>query len=159
MEFRLAGPGDLPLLVRTRLEVLRAANGLADDADLSGVEAASRAYYARALADGAHTAVLVFDGGDFVGAGGISYYSVMPTVHNPSGRCGYVMNMYTRPAYRRRGIAAHTLDLLVRDAREKGVGQIALEATDMGRPLYAHYGFQAAEREMFLPDTTYDDGE
>ena len=45
-------------------------------------------------------------------------------------------NMYTAPAYRRQGIAFHTLDLLVKDAREQGVSQIALEATEMGRPLY-----------------------
>ena len=46
------------------------------------------------------------------------------------------MNMYTAPEYRRQGIAFHTLDLLVKDAKEQGVLQIALEATDMGRPLY-----------------------
>lgn len=51
------------------------------------------------------------------------------------------MNMYTAPEYRRQGIAFHTLDLLVKDAKEQGVLQIASEATDMGRPLYERYGF------------------
>ena len=45
------------------------------------------------------------------------------------------MNMYTAPKYRRQGIAKHTLDLLVNDAKAQGVSQIALEATDMGQPL------------------------
>ena len=65
----------------------------------------------------------------------------MPTYHNPSGKKAYIMNMYTAPEYRRQGIAIHTLDLLVKNAKEQGVLQIVLEATDMGRLLYEKYGF------------------
>ena len=36
------------------------------------------------------------------------------------------------------------------NAREQGVSQIALEATDMGRPLYERYGFIKMEDEMEL---------
>ena len=86
-----------------------------------------------------------------MGAGGVSYYRVMPTFHNPTGRCAYIMNMYVRPAYRRRGIATAMLDLLVADARRHGAGRIGLEATAMGRPLYEQYGFVSASGEMELP--------
>ena len=150
MEFRKATAEDIDLLVRTRIEVLRAANGLADSADMSEVEKQSRAYYEKALADGTHTALLVSDHGQFIGAGGISYYRVMPTYHNPTGRKGYIMNMYTRPEYRRKGIAFHTLDLLVRDARGKGITSVSLEATAAGRPLYEKYGFSGMKNEMEL---------
>ena len=43
-----------------------------------------------------------------------------------------------------------SLNLLVMNAREQGVSQIALEATDMGRPLYEKYGFVKMEDEMEL---------
>lgn len=43
------------------------------------------------------------------------------------------MNMYTNPAYRRKGIAYQTLNLLVADAKNKGIDAISLEATEMGR--------------------------
>ena len=151
LTYRKASVEDLDLLVRTRTEVLHAANGLGEDADMSEAEAQSRAYYLKALRDGTHTAYLVFDGDRFAGAGGISYYQVMPTYHNPSGNKAYIMNMYTRPEYRRRGIAYRTLDLLVEDARAKGIGFIALEATAMGRPLYEKYGFIPMNDEMVLP--------
>ncbi|MBR1558946.1 MAG: GNAT family N-acetyltransferase [Clostridia bacterium] len=149
--YRKMGLESLDLLVATRVEVLRAANLLGADTDMSRVEAESRRYYAEALADGTHTACLAFDGDEFVGAGGVSYYRVMPTYHDPTGRKAYIMNMYVRPAYRRRGIATHMLDLLVADARAKGVGSIALEATAAGRPLYEKYGFIPLEHEMELP--------
>ena len=74
----------------------------------------------------------------------------MPTYHNPSGRKAYIMNMYTAPEYRRQGIAYKTLDLLVKEAKEKGFLQIALEATDMGRSLYKKYGFVPMKDEMEL---------
>lgn len=54
------------------------------------------------------------------------------------------------PEYRRQGIAFHTLDLLVKDAKMQGVSQIALEATDMGRSLYERYGFNKMKDEMEL---------
>ena len=151
LEYRKAGPEDLELLVRTRVEVLRAANRLSDGADMGAVEAESRRYYEAALADGSHTAWLAFAGGEVAGTGGISYYRVMPTWHNPSGEKAYIMNMYTRPDLRRRGVATGMLDRLVADARARGVAEIALEATEAGRPLYLKYGFVPAAGEMVLP--------
>ena len=74
----------------------------------------------------------MYDNETFIGAGGVSFYQVMPTYHNPTGKKAYIMNMYTAPEYRRQGIAFHTLDLLVKDIRKQGVSQIALEATEMG---------------------------
>ena len=41
-------------------------------------------------------------------------------------------------------------NMKVKDAKEQGGLQIALEATDMGRPLYERYGFVKMEDEMEL---------
>lgn len=143
---------DLDELTETRIEVLRAANLLSDDVDMEEVRGQSRIYYEKALQDGSHVAYLVYDGDGFVGAGGVSFYQVMPTYHGPSGRKAYIMNMYTKPAYRRRGIAMKTLELLVGECRAAGVTAITLEATDAGRPLYEKYGFVPMTHEMELPE-------
>ena len=152
LTFRKATVDDIDLLTKTRIEVLRAANRLPVDTDMGDVEKQSRLYYEKALRDGTHTACLVFDRDQWVGAGGISYYQVMPTYHNPSGNKAYIMNMYTHPEYRRQGIAFRMLDLLVGDARSKQIAFISLEATAMGRPLYEKYGFVPMDDEMILPD-------
>lgn len=149
-KYRKATIEDINELVKTRIIVLRAANKLSDDVDMSVVEKTTYSYYRRALETGEHIAYLVYDNGTFIGAGGVSFYQVMPTYHNPSGNKAYIMNMYTAPEYQRQGIALHTLDLLVSDAKQQGVSQIALEATDMGRPLYAKYGFVKMNDEMEL---------
>ena len=149
-EYKKATIEDIDELVRTRSIVLRAANKLSDDVDMSLVEKESYEYYMRALETGEHIAYLVYNNRTFIGAGGVSFYQVMPTYHNPTGKKAYIMNLYTVPEYRGQGIAFHTLDLLVKDAREQGVTQIALEATDMGRLLYEKYGFVKMEDEMEL---------
>lgn len=149
--YRKATISDIDVLTKTRVEVLRAANRLPDGTDMDEVEKQSRAYYEKALRDGTHTAYLVFDQGRWVGAGGISYYQVMPTYHNLSGNKAYIMNMYTHPEYRRLEIASRMLDLLVEDAKSRQVAFISLEATAMGRPLYEKYGFVPINNEMILP--------
>ena len=150
MNIKKATIEDINELVRTRIIVLRAVNKLSDDVDMSVVEKESYEYYKRALETGEHITYLVYDNGTFIGAGGVSFYQVMPTYHNPTGKKAYIMNMYTAPEYRRKEIAIHTLDLLVKDAREQGASQITLEATEMGRSLYEKYGFVKMEDEMEL---------
>ena len=97
--------------------VLRAANKLSDDVDMSVVEEDSYAYYRRALETGEHIAYLVYDNGKFIGAGGVSFYQVMPTYHNSTGKKAYIMNMYTVPEYRRQGIVWKQLG----DIRDKKI--------------------------------------
>lgn len=143
---------DINTLVETRIEVLRAANKLCADTDMGEVERQSYLYYQKALSDGSHIAYLVFDESGCIGTGGVSFFQVMPTYHNPSGKKAYIMNMYTNPKYRRKGIAYKTLDMLIKEIKSKGISSISLEATDMGRPLYEKYGFVKMNSVMELPE-------
>ena len=61
------------------------------------------------------------------------------------------MNMYTAPKYRRKGVAYHTLELLIEEAKKRNMSYIWPEATDMGRSLYERYGFVKMNDEMILP--------
>lgn len=148
--YRRAGSHDRELLTRLRLEVLRAANGLEEDVDLSRTELESRCYYETCFLEDSHVAWLVFDGEEVVGTGAVSFYQVMPTYHNPSGKKAYIMNMYTHPDYRRRGIAYRVLELLTAEAEMRQIDAVTLEATAAGRPLYEAFGFTAMRDEMEL---------
>ena len=151
LSYKKATIDDLEFLVETRIEVLRAANNLDKSVDMTVIKEQSYDYYKKSLSNKTHIAYLVFDGEKFVGAGGISFFRVIPTFNNPSGNKAYIMNMYTSPSYRRKGIANKTLDLLVLSAKERGISSISLEATEMGRPLYEKYGFIKMNDEMELP--------
>ncbi len=141
---------DIDVLTRTRILVLRAANNLSADTNMSEMQKQSYEYYLKALKNNTHIAYLVFNENSIVGSGGISFFQVMPTYHNPSGYKAYIMNMYTHPDYRRRGIAYKMLDILVNEAKSKGINAISLETTEMGRPVYEKYGFVQMKNEMEL---------
>ena len=140
----------IDVLTRTRIIVLRAANNLSADTNMSEVQKQSYEYYLKALKNNTHIAYLVFNENSIVGSGGISFFQVMPTYHNPNGYKAYIMNMYTHPDYRRRGIAYKMLDILVNEAKIKDINAISLEATEMGRPVYEKYGFVQMKNEMEL---------
>lgn len=72
--FKKATMLDIDELVSTRIIVLRAANKLSEDVDMSVVAQESYEYYMRALKIGEHIAYLVYDNEKFIGAGGVSFY-------------------------------------------------------------------------------------
>lgn len=150
--FKKAGIDDFEVLTKLRVEVLRAANKLSDSVDMSEVYDESYDYYKNCFNKDEHVAYLVYDNDKIAGCGGVSFFKVMPTYHNTSGKKAYIMNMYTRPEYRRKGIAIKILDLLVSEAKKRNISAISLEATDMGRPLYEKYGFTNMKDEMELLD-------
>lgn len=150
IEYRKATMKDIDLLTQLREEVLRAANRLKADDPMPDIKDATYEYYYKSLDQGAHIAYLALDGDIVAGCGGVSFYQVMPTCGNPTGKKAYIMNMYTRPEYRRRGIAGEILELLIQSAKQSGAGQILLEATAAGRPLYVKYGFEPMPDEMEL---------
>lgn len=150
LRFYKASKSDSAILTEYRIKVLIAANELAENADMKEVQKTSYRYYQQCFDDDTHVAYLVFDGDKAIASGGISFYHVMPTYHNTSGKKSYVMNMYTAPEYRRRGIAVKVLDLLVQELKARGIAEILLEATRAGHPLYQKYGFVAMQNEMLL---------
>lgn len=69
------------------------------------------------------------------------WWVMPPTAEQMQRRRGFVTSVYTRPAYRRRGIARRLMETLLEAARAEGVQRLILWASDMGRPLYEDLGF------------------
>lgn len=65
----------------------------------------------------------------------------------PSGRIGTLLNVWTYPEYRRRGISTQVVSGIIEEARNMGASAIDLLATPDGKPLYEKLGF----REPALP--------
>ncbi|MEI7421204.1 MAG: GNAT family N-acetyltransferase [Prolixibacteraceae bacterium] len=54
---------------------------------------------------------------------------------------GDIMNMYTLPDFRRKGISSRILEALLSEAKVLGVSKVALHCSKDGEPLYRKYGF------------------
>ena len=63
---------------------------------------------------------------------------------NPSGLSGYLYNVSTDAAYRRRGYSRACVVALLGWFRERGVAHVDLRATPDGEPLYRALGFGEA---------------
>lgn len=141
MDLKIVTTNDIDTLMKWRMEVLHCVFSIPKDADTSALEAANRSYYLSHLADGSHIAVIAYADGNAVGCGGVCLYDEMPSPDNHSGQCAYIMNIYVREAYRHEGIAAHIVEWLIQQARERHITKIYLETSDAGRQLYSFLGF------------------
>lgn len=147
MEYRAATAEDIEVLMEIRLEMLREVNGLSEDHEFSTVLVEkSREYFL----SGDQTTILAFEGSYLAGCGSISYIEVMPTYDHPTGRRGHIMNVYTRPEFRRCGAGRRLMEMLTEDAKAQGATEISLDATEQGRPLYRAMGFVESGEAMVM---------
>ncbi|MCI9582384.1 N-acetyltransferase [Clostridiaceae bacterium] len=58
-----------------------------------------------------------------------------------TGKFGVMLNVYTKPGYRRMGTANQLLNMAIEDGRELSLSYISLEATQDGLPLYRKLNF------------------
>lgn len=140
-------PEDEKLFMTSRMEVLAAVFPEAEPEELEEIAGQTEAY----RAEGADCVTyFAFCGEEFAGCGSICFYRVLPVCHNVAGKKGFVMNMYTRPKYRRQGISYRILEHLIGEARERGIDYVHLDASRLGRFVYRKFGFEQAGDEMYL---------
>ena len=82
--------------------------------------------------------------GEVVASAGVMWLEHPPGPRNPGGTEACILNVYTRPQWRNRGLARTLVDLIVAEARSRGVRRIWLRASPQGRPLYVDMGFAEA---------------
>ncbi len=140
MNVERATTDDIAELVELRLAYLTEDSGPLDRDVADSIARALPGYYLERL--GRDLFVYVVREG-----GAIASCAFLLVVHKPmspafpTGRTGTVLNVYTRPAWRRRGMARALMEAMLDDAREMGLSVVELKATDDGRPLYLKVGF------------------
>lgn len=146
---RRAGLPEVAILAQLRVRFLRELDLLTRAQEPALIQATEE-YLRKALPAGEFVAFVAEVDGQVVGTGSLLPSQRPPAMDNLSGREGYVLNMWTEPAYRRRGIAAALLREIVAHARNARIGRLRLHATDDGRSLYEQFGFQGRNSEMVL---------
>ena len=138
MEIKKTTPNDIENLMDIRLEMLRVVNNLKDSENFSDkLIECSREYFLH----GDQTTVFAMEGDKIAGCATLSYITIMPTFDHPTGKRAHLMNVYTREAFRRRGVGRQMVQFLIDEAKSRGVTEISLDATQMGHPLYKSLGF------------------
>lgn len=149
---RPATPGDAGAIFHQRRAMFEDIFGALDPDDAKTMEATFVPWVRRGLADGSYRGWLACNGdGHVVAGGGLIVHEWMASPIHPDPRRAYIANMYTEPAYRRRGIARRIMDIIIAWCRSEGFKSISLHASPFGRPLYESLGFQPTnEMRLFM---------
>ena len=140
---RPARPEDVAIVVRHRIEMFRDM-GVLPDHDCAALERGSRRFLQRAIPAGEYRGWLAERDGTVVAGGGVVLRPLLPRPgHNDGGVEAYVLNVYTDPAHRRRGLARALMAAILEWSRAERVARVTLHASDEGRPLYQSLGFTA----------------
>lgn len=59
-----------------------------------------------------------------------------------TGKIGNIINVYTLPEYRKKGIASELVQMALREAKMHNVSYVELKASKMGESVYQKIGFQ-----------------
>jgi len=149
VQIRRATTDDIPELVLMRREMFEAM-GYSDPSELDRVASASTDYFERALPEGDFRAWVAQVDGRVVGGAGLVIHSVPPTPHNLLGKEGYIMNLVTRPAWRRQGIATALLQTALDTLRAEDIPVASLHATSAGQGIYEAAGFESSDEWVGL---------
>jgi GNAT superfamily N-acetyltransferase len=154
---RPAAVSDAAVIAHHRVAMFRDMGQVPTDELASQLLSASVSALDALLREGSYLGYLAV-GADqqVIGGAGVHVRSQLPRM---SGDGTYIatkpvpllVNVYTEPAWRCRGVARALVGRLMRWAAEQGVDQMVLHASDSGRPLYAALGFAATNEMRWYP--------
>ncbi len=145
---------DIKLLISLRMEVL--ADVFKTDfknmtsSDIENLKRENKKYYLKELPSGRHIACAAYETDKILGCGGMCLYNEMPSPDNPNGKCAYLMNIYVKPEYRKKGLGKKICNWLVEKAKETGAEKIYLESSDNAKPMYEKLGFKEMKNYMAI---------
>jgi GNAT superfamily N-acetyltransferase len=150
---RQATAADAPLLADHRVGMFRDMGAIEPEWE-GTLRDRSIAYFTAAIPAGEYVgwvACLPDDATPIAGAG-VQIRSLLPRPAMSGdglllGHEGLVLNVYTNPEWRGRGVARQMMDTIIAWSAAAGIVRLVLSASAAGRPLYEKMGF-VATREM-----------
>lgn len=138
--FGKASEADIEALVRIRLEYLNT------DFSVSGEQEEQLmnelpGYYRKHLGND-FIAYIAKVKGEIVASAFLVIFEMPANTNFITGRIGNVLNVYTKPQYRRQGVASRLMSTLIKEAKVLSLSYLELKATADGYPLYQKLGFQ-----------------
>ncbi len=146
--YRKATLSDAEKLAEIRSIFLKEINNVPSEEERIIVEQMSLEYFKKALCDNTFVSWIALDNEEIIATSGLSFSVIPPLYRILDGKIAFIMNIYTSPMYRNRGIGSELFKRIVEEAKQLGYKKITLNATDMGKPLYEKYGFKDVHGDM-----------
>jgi GNAT superfamily N-acetyltransferase len=146
---REAHPNESAIILHHRRSMFRDMNeGTVEELDRM-IDVA-RPWLERAMEDDSYRHWLAVDAsGSVVGGGGVLLSSWPANPKDPCTQRAVILNVYTEPVFRKRGIARLVMLTIMEWLKRKGFRSANLHSSKEGRALYENLGFEATS-EMRL---------
>jgi ribosomal protein S18 acetylase RimI-like enzyme len=148
MMFRAANLNDLDVIVHHRRAMFRDM-GYRDEAELDAMAEAFRPWLRRKMEQNEYLAWLAVEEQQTVAGIGLWLMDWPPHMIGPGSPRGYILNVYTEPDFRRRGIARSLMQLALDWCSARNIRTVVLHSSPAGRALYESLGFRSSN-EMRL---------
>jgi len=145
---REATLADIPEILRQRRAMYVDMN-YKDASALDAMVKLTAGYLEEAMTDGSFRAWLACENGRAVAGGAVVITPWPAHPYDLECRRATILNVYTYPAYRRRGLARALMQTMIAWCRREGFARVTLHASDDGRHLYESLGFEVSN-EMRL---------
>jgi len=141
-DIRRASVQDLDIVLRHRRRMFEDM-GFTDLKALDTMIAVSKPLIGDGLKDGSYAGWLVeAPDHEVVSGAGVISLKFQPHPVDPRAKRAWVVNMFTEPEHRRRGLARRLMTTIIEWCRQEGMRVLYLHASDEGRALYASLGFR-----------------
>jgi GNAT superfamily N-acetyltransferase len=140
--YRPATIDDVPVLVEYRVRFLNELYNHPEDAETAIVRRSLQDYFTKAIPSKEFIAWVAEYNGKIIATSGMVVWQ-KPAIYNgvESGKLGYLLNFYTIPEVRRKGIATRLLNELIEEAKSIGLKYLHLHASKDGVSIYRKAGF------------------
>ncbi len=141
MTFEKATAQDTGMLTELRIAYLQEDLGEIEAADLKLIESLLPGYYEKHL----NKDLKVYVARNEKDIVSCAFLLIVEKPMSPSfitGKTGTVLNVYTKPEYRKKGYAKKLMNMMLEDAKAENVSNIELKATEDGYSLYRSVGFE-----------------
>lgn len=140
--YHLATPDDVRTLVEQRIQFAIELSGGTPPETIQALKDQMLDYFARATLNKACISFIARVDGQTAGVGSVHFREMPGNIKNPTGKWGYIMNMYTVPEHRRKGICKGILEALIAEGERMGYTVFELHATKEGEMVYRQEGFE-----------------
>jgi GNAT superfamily N-acetyltransferase len=142
MKISLIGKDQVELLTRYRMAYLTELQGERPAEYQQKLSEELNRFFKEAMDEDRFFAFMAELDGEIVSFGGMVIKKIPGDFNQSMYLEGDILNMYTIPSARRKGISALILEQLIAEAKRRGISKISLHTTKDGEKLYRKFGFE-----------------
>jgi len=153
IELRKVGIEHLEILVDLRIEFIKDIHPEIDFKLLEKIQKVTLSYFNDLLNNNSYIGFIgINNNGEIICTAGLLIYFLPPLNNEKNRKIGHMLNFYTKPAYRKKGIGLKLMNYIKDTAVDEKIDRLVLNSTKMGFSMYKKAGFIEPEDKAMIID-------